>query len=891
LGRLIALVMIPVSVTGVIAASAVSTRRGNAHDAQAIADGVGKLDALSDLHLAISQLQTAAAFRVRFQELGVTLEVASQAVGIEVKTLDRSARAEASQALAVLGSMSPVSEGELRAAYVGVDQATLAPTTQAVVFARYAVLAQEAFDGHLDQVEASARRIESRALFAGLESLRATDRLTDVAARQGISLSTAWFAAPGATPRSRDAVLVKLGGDGSDYAAAEARLSELAVPSLVTGLRKMHEDPLVRAFDHAIAAASAGLRPDLASTNAVFRGYLVRSTILKRLVSSAAYAVRVAARSLRLSERNAFLAWAGLSLAFSLLLIGIAVAFARSIARPLRALGAYAHAVNEGRFDVEPGSGATRGPRETRAAFAAFGDLVASLRLLDAKATALATCAFDDPILDEPLPGRLGTSLESSVTLLSDSIVERERLQAHLAHQATHDSLTGIANRAAALVAIQTAIHHSTRYGDAVTLLFVDLNDFKAVNDRYGHDCGDEVLRQIAERMVACVRPGDFVARLGGDEFLVVAERVAGAAGATELARRLLEAVTEPIDVSGVSVEVGAAIGVAMALDSPEEPLRLLARADAAMYRAKRRDRSAIEIFDADMQQQMLEREEVEADLGRALADPSAGGLVLHYQPVLSAETGLIEGAEALVRWDRPGHGRLAPDAFIPIAEETSLIVDLDRWVLAEAGRCLVTWSADPQLAAVPIAVNISGRHLLSGLLVRHVLSMLEETGANPHMLTIEITETVLLDDLIAAGAELEALRALGVRVAIDDFGTGYTSLAHLQYLPIDVIKIDRSFTNQLDQHRGRSLVRMLTELGHANALAIVAEGVETAQELSALRSMGADQLQGYLLCPPLAPAAFVTWARYNLAAEKAAVGAVPTPRSPSCATSVVDLG
>jgi EAL domain-containing protein (putative c-di-GMP-specific phosphodiesterase class I) len=232
---------------------------------------------------------------------------------------------------------------------------------------------------------------------------------------------------------------------------------------------------------------------------------------------------------------------------------------------------------------------------------------------------------------------------------------------------------------------------------------------------------------------------------------------------------------------------------------------------------------------------------------------------------VLDAVTNEVVGVEALIRWERPGHGLLAPDSFIPIAEATTLIIDLDCWVLREATRQLVAWSAVDELAHVPVAVNISGRHLLSRRLPDHLRAVLAETGVDPRRLSIELTETVLLEDLAAAAAELDVVRSLGVKVAIDDFGTGYTSLAHLQQLPIDTIKIDRSFISQLNVRRGSSLVRMVTDLGHAIDINIVAEGVETDEEMKALRDMGADHLQGFLLSRPLTPEALSMWVREHV--------------------------
>jgi diguanylate cyclase (GGDEF)-like protein len=388
----------------------------------------------------------------------------------------------------------------------------------------------------------------------------------------------------------------------------------------------------------------------------------------------------------------------------------------------------------------------------------------------------------------------------------------------------------------------------------------VDLDDFKAVNDRHGHEAGDEVLRQVATRMSQSLRSGDFAARFGGDEFVVVAQGVADAADVTNVARRLVEVLTEPMDINGLQLRIGASVGVAMSLDGPEDPIGLIGRADAAMYRAKRHKGSAIEIFDADLQDQMVKRTDIELALSAALAD-AAGGLRLNYQPIVDAASRQLVGVEALIRWERPGHGWLPPDAFIPVAEQTALIIDVDCWVLDRAADQLLTWSDVPALADIPMSVNISGRHLLSGQLAGHITDVLDRTGVDPHRLSIEITETVVLEDLVVAASELHAVRALGVKVAIDDFGTGYTSLAHLQQLPMDAIKIDRSFISQLHAQRGRALVRMVTVFGRSMDITVVAEGVETAAELAALQSMGADQLQGYLLSRPLEPDAMSSWA------------------------------
>lgn len=601
---------------------------------------------------------------------------------------------------------------------------------------------------------------------------------------------------------------------------------------------------------------------DTARVSAAYRGYIGLDKRLADVVATAITTARDEAQHTASSERAGYLTWTLGIAALAVVSLGFALRLARSSSKPLKALSAYARAVNMGRLDLAPPSASrNHGPREIRVVSNIVTDLVENLRLFDAKTNALAHCRFDDPVLHEPLPGRLGQSLESSVALLSGSIVERDQLQADLSHQATHDPLTEIGNRSAAISAIQAAMDRAARIGATIAVLFVDLNGFKAVNDSHGHDVGDEVLRRVACRITSDLRSGDFVARLGGDEFVLVAEGVADVADATYLARRVIDAISQPIEIGDLHISIGASVGVALALDGPEEPLGLLARADTAMYRAKQHDRSGVEIFDADLQKQLLEREDIEAALTVALADPTGGGLQLHYQPVLNTATRALVGVEALIRWDRPGHGLLSPDSFIPIAEATALIVDVDRWVLGEAVRQLVAWSTDALLPRLPVSVNISGRHLLSRQLPEHIRAVLDDAGLETDRLNIEITETVLLTDLVSAGSELDAVRALGINVAIDDFGTGYTSLAHLQQLPIDTIKIDRSYTREVNRQRGDSLMRMITDLGHALDINVVAEGVETADELERLQRIGVDQVQGFLFSRPLRPDALAIWA------------------------------
>ena len=863
--RLIGLVMLPVTVMSVLAGSVVYSHRSLAADAVAVDEAVNNLSQLIALRNALLVEESVESFDIRFAELDVTRDAVSEFLGVDLTAQVATARADAHRAVESLGQHSLVGAIELDALYAEIDRDEISSTSTVRRLDGYRNVVADAANRGLDRLEAEAR---SAPLVAALNSLRVATDLIEVATHQGIAVSAIWFPSPIATQQHAATGLAHFAIDSAEYLRSIDRLRELGVESVVGSVDRIAADPRFEAFDLAVATQLRGESPavlgapvDEAKIVAIFRGFLVRDDLLRDVLMTATEAVRDQARRLAAAETATFRIWAFGTAVLVVASIGVALWFARSISRPLRDLAGYAHAVNDGELDAEPAGSRNHGPRETQAAFEVFTDLVVNLQLLDSKANALANCDFDDPILRVPFPGRLGLSLESSVALLSGSIVERDQLQVHLAHQATHDSLTGISNRPAAMTALEAAMHRAVRTGAPIALLFIDLNDFKAVNDSHGHEVGDEVLRQVANRLSTELRRSDFVARLGGDEFVVVAEAIADATEVTDLARRVIDTISRPIDVDGTLIIIGAAIGIAITLDGPEEPLRLLARADAAMYRAKFHKQSAIEIFDADLQRQMIEREDVETALTAALADPAGGGLQLHYQPVMAATSGALVGVEALIRWDRPGHGLLPPDSFIPIAEATALVIEVDRWVLGEATRQLLEWSSVPELAEVPVAVNISGRHLLSRLLPGNIREVLEATGIDPSRLSVEITETVLLSDLVAAGAELDTIRALGVKVAIDDFGTGYTSLAHLQHLPIDTIKIDRSFISQLNVRRGSSLVRMVTDLGHAIDINIVAEGVETEAEMSALQAMGADHLQGFLLSRPLTPSQLSLWA------------------------------
>ncbi len=455
--------------------------------------------------------------------------------------------------------------------------------------------------------------------------------------------------------------------------------------------------------------------------------------------------------------------------------------------------------------------------------------------------------------------GLVVTRMNAAIAQLTASRAQRDRLQDDLAHQAAHDPLTALANRARTIELTEAALHRAERSGALVGLLFIDLDHFKTVNDTFGHRAGDDVLRETAARMLALVRAGDVVGRLGGDEFVVLVESPASEAALVELAERLVVAVAAPVLTDGRRVAVGASVGVAVARDGNADAAALLHDADVAAYRAKAGGRARVEVFDDALRRELEERAELEAAMRAGL---ERGEFLLHYQPVVTvsaaAGVGAVEGYEALVRWDRPGHGLVPPDAFIPTAERSTLVCDLGRWVLGEATRQLAAWTAaaPPGGPRPTVAVNVSGRHLSSPDVVRDVAAALAASGVDADQLVLEITETVLVDQPVAA-AHLSGLRALGVSISIDDFGTGYTSIGQLQHLHADTIKIDRSLVASTAPG-SEELVRLVVHAAHAFGLTVVAEGVEHEHQLSPLLLAGCDSAQGYLFARPQ-PAAAIT--------------------------------
>jgi diguanylate cyclase (GGDEF)-like protein len=494
---------------------------------------------------------------------------------------------------------------------------------------------------------------------------------------------------------------------------------------------------------------------------------------------------------------------------------------------------------------------------------------------------AFSTNMWDDPRYDSetarqaqahaglvvPIPGRqapwgtVGISGTESHEWLPDEVafaesvaatlgaaVRRYELENELQHQALHDSLTGLPNRALALDRIDRALVRAGRSGGLMAVLLLDLDDFKAVNDTLGHGVGDRLLKAIARRFEEVLPASDTVARLGGDEFVVVCEDLAGEDDVALLAESLLAACAETLVLDGRPLDVSVSIGVALAVpgDTDADTARLLSEADIAMYSAKRDRPGTYRVFDEAMRGDVLGRINIAGELRSAIR---SGALGLAFQPIVDLPTGRIVALEALCRWQNDNGDAVPPDVFIPVAEETGLIVELGAWVLAEAAKCAAGWRARGH--DVGLRVNVSAHELRGRGFVDSVLATVEAAGVSPHHLGLEVTESTLVDDDKTTQDNLARLSEAGVCLLVDDFGTGYSSLSYLERFPVvDVLKVDRSFL--LEGTRGRAVVQAVVGLARAFGFDVCAEGVETPEQLAYLHDLGCDLAQGFHLARPV---------------------------------------
>ena len=439
----------------------------------------------------------------------------------------------------------------------------------------------------------------------------------------------------------------------------------------------------------------------------------------------------------------------------------------------------------------------------------------------------------------------------AGVVLNTRDVTERKALEEQLIREALHDPLTDLANRALLRDRIAFALGRARRTNGRVALMLVDLDDFKAVNDGLGHAAGDQVLVTVARRLTQCVRPGDTVARLGGDEFAVLLDDASGDGAPDAVAARIQELLKLPLLVAGHELFANASVGVAMAEDGSLDDEELLRNADVAMYMAKGKGKSQSATFHPEMHVEMKDRITLANELRRAVSQEQFS---LRYQPLVDLKTRRIVGMEALVRWQHPQRGLVSPMEFIPMAEATGTIVPLGRWIMRQAIGAIVDLQAvqSPGERPVSVTINLSARQFQEPNLVEEIESLVRDAGVEPWTVVLELTETMLMDDIDGAIETMERLKKLGVRLALDDFGTGYSSLSYLRRLPIDILKIDKSFVDSLSTVEGPGMVRSILRLGDTFRVATLAEGIETSEQLSQLRALGCTYGQGYLFAQPL---------------------------------------
>jgi len=429
-------------------------------------------------------------------------------------------------------------------------------------------------------------------------------------------------------------------------------------------------------------------------------------------------------------------------------------------------------------------------------------------------------------------------------------VTDRRRAEEQARHAALHDELTRLPNRALFIDRVGHALDRARRRGAPFAVLLLDLDRFKNVNDSLGHSAGDRLLTAAASRLSDCVRPGDTVSRLGGDEFAMLLEEISGPSDPVRVAERVQYCLAAPFDLGGHEVVTAASIGIAQGSADYQRAEDVLRDADIAMYRAKALGRGRHQVFDPSMHAHAVAVLRTEMELRRAL---EKGEFRLYYQPIVSVSGGRIAAFEGLLRWDHPRRGLILPAEFLPLAEEMGLMIQLGRWALAEGCRQMAAWAGRD----VHLSLNISGRQLMQSDLVTQIGQAARVSGAPLDRLDLEVTEDVLMKDGEAAGLVLADLKALALRVSIDDFGTGHSSLGLLHRLPIDTLKIDRSFVADMSRRRDSlEIVRTIVALGHNLGMGIVAEGVETAEQLRDLRALGCDYAQGFLFSPAVDPAA-----------------------------------
>jgi diguanylate cyclase (GGDEF)-like protein len=468
---------------------------------------------------------------------------------------------------------------------------------------------------------------------------------------------------------------------------------------------------------------------------------------------------------------------------------------------------------------------------------------------------------------NQPMP-------DGGAVVIFEDVTEREQAEARAQFLATHDELTGLPNRLVFGQAVSDAVKAGRRYGQEFAVIFADLDRFKIINDTLGHAAGDALLTEIANRLRQCVRESDVVARGGGDEFIILLREVSDANQVTTVARKILSIVVKPLTIHGQECRVTASIGISLFPSDAQDGETLVKNADAAMYAAKEDGRNAFRFHSQEIKNQSLERLMLETSLRRAL---ERNELLLYYQPKRDLGRGGISGVEALLRWNHPDLGLLQPSRFIPLAEETGLIVPIGKWVLETACAQNMAWQRQG-LPAIRIAVNLSPRQFADPNVLHDIRGALEKSGMPAQLLELEITESMVMQNVERTVRVLEAIKSLGITLAIDDFGTGYSSMSLVKKFPIDALKIDRSFVREImNDCEDKAIADAIIALGRALNLTVVAEGVETAEQEAFQRAHNCDEIQGYLISKPVPADEFATFLANHAVAQLKALAACRT--------------
>ncbi len=457
----------------------------------------------------------------------------------------------------------------------------------------------------------------------------------------------------------------------------------------------------------------------------------------------------------------------------------------------------------------------------------------------------------------------MSAALRDGYAALQAQIEERKNAEAQLLYDAFHDTLTGLPNRALFVDRLEHVITSSKRGPDLVyAVLFLDLDRFKVINDTLGHLIGDHLLVAVGERIAACLRPGDTVARLGGDEFGVLLEGIKGPGDAQQIADRIQNSLRGTLDVDGHEVFITASVGIAVRSERYQRPEQVLRDADIAMYQAKLKGKACSEIFDAEMHGSVVDRLQLEADLRRAVEHGEE--FLLHFQPIVALRTNRLIGLEALVRWRQPARGLLQASDFVPLAEESGMIVPIGEWAIKAACTQLRDWQEHvPALAGVTMSVNFSGRQFRRPDVVETLRRIVRESGVDPRLVAVEVTESVIMDDVEASAAKLARLRDMGIQIHVDDFGTGYSSLSYLHRFPITAVKIDRSFVTGLPSHpESEEVIKAIVSIAESLDFDVIAEGVEGEAHVARLEELRCRYGQGYFLSRPMPAEEVEAWAR-----------------------------